>query len=167
MFKVGDYMVHENSGICIVEEITKLTMPGAQNSRMYYVLLPIYTRGSKVYSPVDNTKVIMRGVISIEDAKKLLSELPQMEMLQTEELERGEDPYKEALHSCDCRIWARMVKSLYKKRNRRIQQGKKLASSDEKYLKQAKEYLCQELAIVLESTETEVEKYILEQVSRI
>lgn len=167
MFQVGDYMVHENNGICRVEEITQLKMPGAQKNRMYYVLLPVYTKGSKVYSPVDNSKVVMRNLLTKEEAEDLIKEIPQMEQMQTADLGRGDDPYKAALHSCDCHAWARMLKTLYTKRDQRVRQGKKLVTSDERYLRQAQDHLYQELAMALDITEKEVEKHILEQVKAV
>ncbi|MGI6093997.1 MAG: CarD family transcriptional regulator [Lachnospiraceae bacterium] len=164
MFQIGDYMVHGNSGICKVENITQLKISGAQKNRMYYVLLPVNTKGSRVYSPVDNDKVPMRKVMSEAEAKVLLEEIPRMEQIQTDFTERGEDPYKKALHSCDYRSWAKMIKTLYRKQNQRMRMGKKLASSDERYLRQARENLCQELAIALGRTEQEIEHYILEKI---
>ena len=71
MFTVGDYIVYGTDGICIVKDISQIDIPGAPSGRTYYLLSPVGARESKIYSPVDNTKVTMRRIISKEEAAKL------------------------------------------------------------------------------------------------
>lgn len=64
MFEIGEYVVYGMNGVCRVEEIGTMDLGGIDSDKLYYTLLPIYTKGSRVFTPVDNQKVIMRAIIS-------------------------------------------------------------------------------------------------------
>ena len=40
MFKVGEYIVYGCKGVCLIEEITHIDIPGSTKDRLYYVLAP-------------------------------------------------------------------------------------------------------------------------------
>ena len=74
MFEIGEFIVYGHKGICKVEDITYLDMSGADKDRLYYVLLPVNTKGGKVYSPVDSGKVETRKMMTSEEATSLIDE---------------------------------------------------------------------------------------------
>ena len=45
MFEKGDYVIYGNNGICRVQDITTLTIPGIDKNRKYYLLKPVYASG--------------------------------------------------------------------------------------------------------------------------
>ena len=53
MYQKGDKVVCGSKGVCIVEEITTLNIPGVDKMREYYILKPLYMASSTVYLPVD------------------------------------------------------------------------------------------------------------------
>ena len=59
MFEVGEYIVYGCKGVCQVEEITHIDIPGSNKDRLYYVLAPLEDRNGKIYAPTDNAKVAM------------------------------------------------------------------------------------------------------------
>ena len=71
MFKVGDYVICGNKGVCSVENITTLSISGVDKERMYYILKPLYMNGSTVYVPVDSAGESMRKVLEREEAQRL------------------------------------------------------------------------------------------------
>lgn len=159
MFEVGDYVVHGNSGVCKVEDVQ--TMDGIGNQkRTYYTLIPIYSSGSKLFVPTDSKKVVTRAVMSKSEAEELLKEWEQIETLWVENDKKREEVYKEALRSCDCREWAKLIKTSHQRNQERIQSGKKVTSNDERYLRMAEEHLFGELAIPFEMSRDEVEDYV-------
>ena len=81
----------------------------------------------------------------------------------TEDKQR-EELYKEALKTCDCRVWVSMIKALYLRRKDRIEQGKKMTDLDERYFKTAEENLYSELALSLGMSRDEMVDYIKERV---
>lgn len=160
MFKKGEYVVAGNNGICEVSEITHLCMSGANKERLYYVLLPIDATDRKVYSPVDNSKVVMRSVLTREEAEELIDEIVSIDKLEEKQEGFREDEYKEIMKTCDCKQWVRIIKTLYSRKQDRISNGKKATVTDEKYLKQAEDKLYSELAFAIGKEKSEMVEYI-------
>ena len=160
MFEVGDYIVYGNQGVCRVEGIGPMHMGGIKTDRLYYTLLPVYISGSTVYTPVDNTKVILRQIISKEEAMQLLEEIPQLEQIDVTDEKGREQIYKDALASCDCKELVRIIKTLYLRRQSRLEDGKKVTALDERYFRMAEDALYGELAIALGLARNGVEEYI-------
>lgn len=71
MYEVGDLIVYGRTGICEVTEITTLKMDGVPKDKLYYILRPVREKRGKVFTPVDNEKIVMRRVISKEEAEEL------------------------------------------------------------------------------------------------
>ncbi|MEG0805616.1 MAG: CarD family transcriptional regulator [Lachnospiraceae bacterium] len=161
MFEVGDYIIYGSNGVCKVEEIGKSNGSGIVKDKMYYTLVPEYSKGSKVFTPISNEKVSMRLIMSREEALNLIEEVENIEFLQVDEGKRREEVYKDALKNCDCREWVKIIKTLYSRKQIRMEEGKKVTAEDEKYLRKAEEILFGELAIPLKMTKDEVEKVII------
>ena len=84
MYQKGEYVVYGTNGPCMVEDVTKLKIPGCDAKRFYYVLRPVKTGKSVIYSPVDNEKVMIRPILSEEEATVLLQNIPQIALLEVE-----------------------------------------------------------------------------------
>ena len=166
MFNTGDYIHYSSSGLCCVEEITKLNMNGADQERLYYRLQPLDTRKGIIYTPVDNKKVIMRKALTRDEANQLITQIPDLEELPDGTDKEREQTYKNALHSADCADWVRVIKTVYTRREKRIRSGKKAAASEERYFNSAVEMLHQELALAVGIDVNEVEDYITRQVEQ-
>ena len=160
MFKVGEYVVYGMNGVCRVEEIGPMPLSGMDSDKIYYTLLPLYT---KVFTPVDNKKVKIRSVISKKQALELMDEMPDVEEIEVVDDKKRELAYKEALKSCDCREWMRIINTVYKRKEERQAQGKKMSACDERYLKQAQDSLFGEFAISLRIEKNEVEDYMMQR----
>lgn len=156
MFSVGDYIVYGNDGICIVKDISQIDIPGAPCGRIYYLLSPVALKESKIYSPVDNKKVIMRKIISKKDAKKLLKNLDTIEEISVADDKTMELKYKEIIASCDLVRLVSLVKTIRRKQNKRVSEGRKITSTDDRYLKRAEEAICNELMLALDKEREEV-----------
>lgn len=166
MFDIGDYVVYGHNGICQVEDITNPGFSGVDKEKKYYVLQPLHTKGSKIYSPVDNKKVLMRSVMSGEEAEKLIEEIPIIEVLWIGNEKMREESYKAAMLTCEPVEWVKIIKTLYLRGKDRIRQGKKITATDERYLKLAEESLYSELAFALNREKDEMEDYITRRINR-
>lgn len=164
MFKIGEYIVYGMNGVCRVEEIGPMNMSGIDSDKVYYTLLPLYTRGSRVFTPVDNQKVVMRPVISKQEVCKLIDEMKDIEQIEVSDDKKRELAYKEAVKSCDCRELIRIINTVLKRKEERLAQGKKMSACDERYLKQALDTLYGEFAISLKIEKGEVEDFITHRV---
>ncbi len=164
MFEKGEYIVYGNSGVCQVEDITTMEMKGVPGDRLFYVLTPSGQKGGKIFTPVDNEKTSMRRVMNEEEASRLIDEIPGIEELWISNEKLREAQYKECMKSCDCKEWIRIIKTLYLRKRARNAQGKRITSTDEKYLRMAQEYLYSELEIPLGIPRAKMEEYIAERI---
>lgn len=156
MFTIGDYIVYGNDGICMVKDISQIDIPGAPSGRVYYLLSPVALKESKIYSPVDNAKVIMRKIISKEEAADLIKNMDAIGEIPVTDDKSMEVKYKEMIASCDLEQLISLVKTIRRKQNKRISEGKKITSTDDRYLKRAEEAVCNELMLALDMEREEV-----------
>lgn len=164
MFGKGEYIVYGTTGVCQVKDITSMSMDERQQEKLYYVLEPMGVSGSKIMTPVEGNKSVMRRILSREEAYGLIDKIQEVEELWITDDKQRELKYKEALKTCDCRQWIGIIKTLYFRKKDRMSHGKRLTEVDERYLKKAKENLYRELSIPLEIPTEEVEKFISERI---
>ncbi len=106
----------------------------------------------------------MRKILDEKAAKLLIGRIPDIETVWIKEEKTREQMYKEAIRSYDCQSLVRIIKTLYLRRQDRVEQGKKVLSSDEHYLKKAEELLYSEMSIALSIPKERVEGYIYKQI---
>ena len=158
MFQVGEYIVCDHNGVCQVLAITE--MPELKKDVLYYQLEPVYSRGSRIFVPVDSNKLVMRRVFTEEEVETLLKEIPSIETIWISNEKKREEQYREVARKYDCREWVKIIKTIYlRKRNRRME-GKKITYIDEKYMKLAEENLYGEISIPLKISPDRVERFI-------
>ena len=160
MFKVGEYIVHGRNGVCQIEDITHVDIPGADKNQLYYILVPQRSSGSKVYFPVDSEKIITRAVLNRKEVEALVKNIEQIEPMWIDNERQRELIYKDAINSCDCVKLIRIIKTLYERNQERTKQGKKITFVDERYMREAKEILYDEFSLALDIDKDDVEKYI-------
>lgn len=164
MFEKGELIVYGRTGICEVKDVTTLKMDGVEKERLFYILVPLKDRSGKIFTPVDNSKVPMRHILSRDEASALISEIPEIPELWIASDKLREASYKECMGTCRCEEWIRIIKTLYLRKQKRLAEGKKITATDERYLKQAEQHLYAELSLALGIPEDKMENYIAEHV---
>ncbi len=164
MFKKGEYVVHGRSGVCVVDEITTIDISEADKDQKYYVLVPVKTPESKIFFPVDNDKIVLRSILTKNQARKVLRDMKKVEPVFIANDRQREVVYKEAIASCDCMKLAEIIKTLQVRSKEREKQGKRNTFVDDRYLKEAKDFLNHEFSIALEIDLDEIEDYIIEKI---
>jgi len=164
MFHAGEYVVDGFSGICKVEEMKELCMPGGVKARKYYALIPLQSDGSVVYSPVESDKAAIRRVMTAEEAESLIDSIPDIEPLEITNDKYREEQYKSAMKTCDSREWIRIIKTLWLRGKERSRKGKQSTSVDSRYLKAAEDYLYTELSVALGKEKESMEAYITNRI---
>ena len=160
MFEKGRYIVYGNTGVCEIEDITSPDIKGVSEDRLYYVLNPCFKKGNRIFTPVDNEKVVIRAVMTEEEAASLVDAIPTIEELWEKDDKMRELRYKEAIRSCNPREWIQIIKTSYLRREQRKAQGKKATTVDERYFKAAEDHLYAELSIALNMPKEEVRDYV-------
>ena len=166
MFEKDQLIMCGGHGVCRVVSITDNPVDRRDKVRKYYVLEPLFEKASTIYTPVDNDKVIMRRVMTKEEAEELTKRVTEIDTVWIQEEKNREQMYKEAIRTYDCRSLVQVIKTLYMRKQNRIQEGKKVLSSDEQYLRKAEELLYSEMSVALSIPREEVETYIKDVVRR-
>ncbi len=167
MFGKGDYVVYGHSGICRIEDITNPGFSGVDEDKLYYVMEPLNTKGSKIYSPVDSKKAFIRPVMSSEEAERFIDGIPRVEFLWIGNEKTREESYKEAILTGEPVEWVKIIKTLYQRARDRMSQGKKITATDERYLRLAEDNLYSELGFALGKDKSEMQGYIKDRIEKL
>ena len=151
MFEKGAYVIHGSNGVCRVDDIGPLVGMGS-GDKNYYTLTPIYRAGGKIFSPVDNLRIVLRPVLTKSEAEKLLAKVSDLEELAITDEKKREDAYKQAFYSGECEKLVMMLKAIYNRGLSRLAQGKRATASDERFMHMAEDCLYGELAISFDTS---------------
>lgn len=161
MFEKGDLIIYGKMGVCRVQDITKIKIKGLDNDQLYYVLETIYSR-CKISTPVDNTSVVMRPILTREEANALIDSIPgrDVDIYENKGFRQLSEEYESVLNTCDCNDLISLTMSIHQKKNGSNDQGFRYGATDDRFLKAAEELLFGELAASLEIERDEVQSYI-------
>ena len=156
MFQIGDYVVKPATGVCRVENILHLDLSKADKNRLYYLLIPSDHAGEKIYVPVDSSAIKIRKAMTKEEAEALIRKIPQIEETWIRNDKEREQQYKTVIRSGEPESLIGMFMSLYLRKMRRVESGKKNTTIDEHYYRQAENQLYAELGIALGKNQEDV-----------
>lgn len=163
MFEKGNFVINANNGICEIEDIVTMNMSGSDKE--YYVLIPREEKTAKVYLPVDIAEKRIRLVMNEDDAWTLIKGIKEIEEAYVENEKEREKIYKEAISSRDPEKLISIIKTLYLRKQERLEAGKKNTAVDERYFKLAENQLHGELAFSLGVDKQKVNQIILEHIN--
>ncbi len=163
MFQIGDLIVYGNNGVCEVTAVAPLE--NGVDDRLYYILKNKQTNGV-AYVPTDS-KVYMRPVMSKSEAERLIKSIPTIktgEFANVSVRDAGR-VYRETLQSYDSQKIISLIKHIIENGEIKRTLGKKLTSTEERFLEQAKRIIESELAEALNVDIGEVSDIILKTVN--
>jgi hypothetical protein len=73
VFQKKEIIFSETLGVCIVEDIVKLS-DNRKETYNYYLLKSIYDKSKKAYIPIENHSVQLRNLITYDEAKVLFDD---------------------------------------------------------------------------------------------
>ncbi len=164
MYEIGDYVIKSNNGVCKVENILHLDMPGTDKNKLYYLLVPRECQSARVYVPVDSKSSSLRKVLSKEEAWEIIRKIPETERAWNTNDKLREQEYKEAIQSCNPSALVGIIKNLYLRKKIRNEQGKKSTATDERYFKLAEDNLYSELAFAIGREKNEMRQIIADTI---
>lgn len=155
MYKIGDYIIYRHD-VCKVKNIKD----------DYYVLNKIDDESLIINTPVDNRMSFLRNLITEKQALDIIASIPNIELLNNIDDKNMELRYKELLQSGLHADLVRIIKTAYKRNEKRINNKKKISEKDDNYFKLAEKYLYNELAIALNKTVEEIQEMIANECSK-
>ncbi len=166
MFQSGEKVVCGSKGVCSVERVATLDISGVDKEREYYILKPLYMAASTVYVPVDTAQSSLRKVLTNEEAHELIERMPRIPLITITNEKLLEQEYKNCLKTDLCEEWVRIIKTIWDRKQKRTEVGRKVTAVDSKYFKMAQDCLFGELAVALAIPKEEVEEYISRQLDK-
>ena len=166
MFDKGAFVVCGSKGVCTVEDVARMSIPGVDGKRDYYVLKPVYNFATTVYIPVDAGKESMRGVLSATEAKKLIRGMESIAPIDIVNDKMLEQEYRGCMRTNMCEEWVRILKTTYQRKVKRQEMGRKVTAVDAKYCTIAEDSLFGELAIALGISKDQVPEYIEKEMKK-
>ena len=165
VFEKGEYVVSGTKGVCVVDEITTLNITGVDKKREYYILKPVYVKGSTVYVPVDTADGSLRKILNEQEARELIHGIPEIPLITITNDKLLEQEYRGCMKSNDCAELVRVIKTIYLRKQKRLEAGRKVTAVDAKYFRMAEDNLYGELAVSLQMPRGEVENYITNEMN--
>jgi len=165
MYIIGDLILHGNAGVCRITDITTRDFSGADKDQLYYTVKPLYQDGT-IFTPVNNTKVFMRPIISKDEAERLIDMIPSIhaEAYHSHVMRQVAEHYEVSLKTHNCEDLLELTMSIYEKKQIVEQQKRKLGSMDERFMKRAEALLFGELAAAIGIPKDKVPEYIAARV---
>ena len=160
MFRVNEYVVYGQTGVCLVEGIEQI------EGQDYYCLRSLY-QDCSIKTPV-NGKIPLRKVISGEQANALIDMIPSIKAVPINSSNTRDlsEKYRGLVSSQDCHDLIELTMSIHAKDKEVRKAKKKLNGTDETYWKRAEGMLFGELAIALGIPFDEVKSYIRNRVEK-
>lgn len=164
MYKIGEFIVYGNEGVCEVENISELNIPGTDKIKNYYSLKPMHGNG-KVFVPVD-TNIFMRPVVTPEEIQDIIKDIPLVDEAKQElnSARALQEHYKKLLNTHECVDTLTVMVSLNNKKANLVKNNKKLGQIEEKFFRIANDLIEDELSIVLGISKEEAETYIQDEI---
>lgn len=166
MYKIGEYVISTNNGICKVEDIMHPDFV-TEKDKMYYEILPVGEVKTKLYVSVEKANDRIRKVMTEEDAWKLIDEIPTIDETWIDNDKQRENKYKEAIFSGKPEFLVSIIKTMYSRKKKRTASGKKNTLVDERYFKMAEEHLYSELAFAIGKEKEEMQELITNRINEV
>lgn len=157
MYNIGDLVFYGKTGVCRVEEITKMSSAAFSEDQDYYILKPMYQE-CKISIPVNNKSIFIRPIATREEVLAMIDQIPGInaEAFYCHNLNQLKEHYREIMATHDCMRMIELTISVYNKRREAIANKKKLGAVDERFMKEAEELVYGEFAAALEMPKDEV-----------
>ncbi len=153
MYKIGDYVIYLKD-VCKIFDIKEKYM----NDTDYYILVPINDESLKLSVPVTNET--LKNLPSLNEVNAMLDNICNISVL-TEENKQLEDEYKKLISNGSYEDLIKVMKTAYLRNKKRLDNKRSISSKDKNYMEMAEKHLIPELAIVLDMSIDETEKYVI------
>lgn len=160
MYQKNDIVIYHHTGACRITDISTLSQTNNQDKK-YYTLEPLFSATQTIHVFI-HSQAFMRPLISIAEAKSCLqhiAELPATTYI-AKDARQNAAQYTKILETHDFVQCLQLVKTLYLKTEQLRKDGKPIPQTEQKFLKQAEQFVYGELAVVLGQTPDDIRNMI-------
>jgi CarD family transcriptional regulator len=158
VYKINDYVVYGMQGACQIKDIMEVDF--GHKGTLYYKLVPACDKEGEIYVNVETGEKKMRSLVSEDEARRMIKELPKVKSHWIADSRERERVYKQAICEGDYEEIMGIMHGLFEKRQARIRQGKRQTELDDRIFRNTKRVFFGELAVVLDTDIDRVEKEV-------
>ncbi len=165
-FKVGDFVVHKNEGVCVITSIENKDFGAGVHE--YYIMHPYFKSArtsSSIMIPVANCSQI-RKHISKNDAEELILSLPTSEDVWISESKKRKENFAKIINTGDLQSLCGLVRTIHFKRSEYADMKKTIPLTDSATAALAERLAFEELAIAIGIQPEEVSDYISKRLNQ-
>jgi len=164
MFSVNEYVVYSTVGICRIVDFKKERF-GSSAEKNYYILEPVHLKNSYIYVPADNKVATgkMQPVLTAEEVYTLLDSVSNEEIPWISNDTQRREKYYQIIKSGDRKEILKLIKTLYRQKQKRFASGRKFYAADQHILNTAERLIHNEFALALKIKPEDVMPFILNQ----
>ena len=160
MFKINDYIFYSSGGICRVEDVCEEPFEGAPKGVCYYILHTTSEPKQVIWNPVNNDKVLMRPVMTLEEASALLDSLASLSPLEGDNAKALREQYIASIKSGMPENWGRVLVTVCLRERAAAAKLTRVTDAEHAFFDNAKRLIANELALAEGCTVPEAEKII-------
>ena len=165
MYNIGDLLFYGTNGVCRVSEICASPFD-SNDTRSFYKLTPIAENTTLViYTPVDNTQIVMRALISKEEAQALLARIGSIEQVAVAVEKHRKDAYRETIREGNPEGYVKIIKTVRARREMFKRTRRRVPDMDNDFEHTSKTCLYGELSTVLGISREEIHRIVTESIT--
>lgn len=164
--EINDAVMHIPEGVCRITGIIERDL-ASLGIRQYYILVPVYDNGAKIYVPTDSGLSKIRTLLSRDEVEELIDSIPDCESVWIDNDKERLSAFSSIVSRCDHHEMLCLIRTLREKHAEKQRIGKKFHSADERISKEAERILFGEFAFVLNLTPAEVSSLIAERIEEL
>ncbi len=161
-FRKTDHVVYASNGICLIEDIKKMSFIRGEPEKVYYILKPLNDKNSTIYIPEDNELLLgkMRNIITKGEIEAIITDVKKADIEWIDDRKLRSASYREILSNPHPAVLLPLVKGISKKNAELSETGKKLAAADKDAFEISLGYIRDEFAFALGIKANEIKEYI-------
>lgn len=167
-YAVGEKLIYQHEGICVVKEIRKISF-AKNDPHEYYILEPLYTSSStEIFVPVHakNIESRMRRLITKDEILSVIRHSEEQEGTWVEDSKKRYELFSQRIREGERTEILRVIKMLSLHKLKVEKQGKKFYATDERLLEAAMKDIVEEFSYVLGVAQKDVIPYIVAEVEK-
>lgn len=161
-FRKTEHVVYASNGICLIEDIKKMSFVRGEPEKLYYILRPLNDKNSTIYIPQDNEILLgkIRNIVTKGEIETIITDVKKNDIEWIEDRKLRSASYRELLANPHPAVLLPLIKGISKKNLELSEIGKKLASTDRDAFENSLRYVKDEFAFALGIESAGINDYI-------
>ena len=159
MFKKGDLLYYGSTGVCMVEDVC-CSPYDRNNKQLYYKLSPRSANNdSIIYTPVENSRIIIRPIMTEDEVKSLFERFLEIKPLVVVNEKQRREEYRAVIQSGVPEKIISLLKTIHNRKKKFESEKKRISEADTEMGRIAKSVFLNEVSAVTSRPYDDVDNY--------